>query len=359
MKNISKTFIIIVVFFVAVASTIAAIQMSPYHKGESSDHFDGTRFLNKEPDHGILDHLRWLWEMETVEWPEWIDDPPQAAPEAKVAGNVMRVTYINHATVLIQIGGINILTDPIWSARAGPVSWLGSKRIRAAGVKMEDLPDIHIILISHDHYDHLDIPTLKSLTTDNRPVILAGLGMRRHLKDCSDVVELDWWEEYHHKSGTKITFVPSRHNSGRGIFDKNKTLWGGYVIEKSQKRLLFLGDTGFGEFLEELATRFDYFDLAILPIGNYEKRWFMKSEHMNPDDAVKAHEMLNVEQSVGIHYATFDEHPEQSIHAHERDLKEALKKHGIPESRFWILEFGEGRELSTQPQGIRPEIKKG
>ncbi len=334
------------------------VKGSSYWQGPPSDHFKENRFINNEPDNTFSDHLKWLWEMETVEWPEWIDDPPQASSVAQVTVNRMRITYINHATVLIQIGGINILTDPIWSARAGPVSWLGSKRIRAAGVKMEDLPDIHIILISHDHYDHLDIPTLKRLTIDNKPVILAGLGMRVHLKDFSGVVELDWWEEYRHKSGTKITFVPSRHNSGRGIFDKNKTLWGGYVIKESQKRLLFLGDTGFGEFFEKLATKFDYFDLAILPIGNYEKRWFMKSEHMNPDDAVKAHKMLNVEQSVGIHYATFNEHPEQSIHAHEKDLKEAIKKHGIPESRFWILEFGEGRELSTRLQGIRPEIKK-
>ena len=141
----------------------------------------------------------------------------------------------------------------------------------------------------------------------------------------------------------KITFIPSRHNSGRGIFDNNKTLWGGYVIEGLAGKVLFMGDTAFGEFLKEIGEKFDRFRLAILPIGSYEKRWFMKNQHMNPDDAVKIHKMLKVTQSMGVHFGTFAEHTEQTIDAHEKDLKVALEKYDVQESEFWVMKFGEGK----------------
>jgi L-ascorbate metabolism protein UlaG (beta-lactamase superfamily) len=326
---------------------VSSIQGCSYYKGPPSDHFDGSCFFNKEPDNTFFDHIKWLWEMETVEWPEWIDDPPQPPPIAHVNEGKLRITYINHATVLIQMDGVNILTDPIWSERASPISWIGTKRVRAPGVKMEDLPDINIILISHDHYDHLDIPSLKQLVEIHQPIILVGLGVKRQLESIgwNDIIELDWWEEYIYSTGTKITFVPSRHNSGRGIFDKNKTLWGGFIIEGFVGDVIFMGDTAFGEFLKEIKKKFTHFRLAILPIGSYEKRWFMKTQHMNPDDAVRGHQMLEVNQSVGFHFGTFKEHPEQTIDAHEEDLKVALEKYNVPKSEFWLLKFGEGREV--------------
>jgi L-ascorbate metabolism protein UlaG (beta-lactamase superfamily) len=285
--------------------------------------------------------------METVEWPDWIDDPPQAPPVAAVKKGELRITFINQATTLIQMDGINILTDPIWSERAGPFSWMGSKRVRAPGVRMEDLPNINIILISHDHYDHLDLSTLEKLFEKHQPVVLVGLGVKRRLESVkqNDVIELDWWHEYTYSAGFKVTFVPSLHGSGRGLFSGNRTLWGGFVIECPSSRVLFMGDTAFGDFLIEIKEKFPHFDLAILPIGNYEKRWFMKTEHMNLDDAVRVHKMLNVIKSVGIHFGTFKEHPEQAIDAHERDLQIALEKYNIPESDFWVLRFGEGQEV--------------
>ncbi|MCP4667455.1 MAG: hypothetical protein GY849_13920 [Deltaproteobacteria bacterium] len=326
---------------------LMSFQGCNYYQGPPSDHFDGSRFFNKEPDHTFFDHIKWVWEMKTVEWPEWIDDPPQPPPMAHVKNGALRITYINHATVLIQMDGVNILTDPIWSDRAGPLSWVGGKRVRAPGIKMEDLPDIDVILISHDHYDHLDIKSLRQLYENHQPHILVGLGVKSRLKSIRgmNIHELDWWQEYICSTGTRITFVPSRHNSGRGIFDKNKTLWGGFVIEGLAGSVLFMGDTAFGEFLKEIKKEFNHFRLAILPIGSYKKRWFMKTQHMNPDDAVRAHKMLEVAQSVGIHFGTFKEHPEQTIHAHENDLKAALAKYHIPESEFWILKFGEGRDV--------------
>ena len=318
-----------------------------YYHGPPSNHFDGSRFFNKEPDHTSFEHIIWLWEMETIEWPEWIDDPPQPPPIARVKKGELRITYINHATVLIQMDEINILTDPIWSERVGPVSWAGPKRVRAPGIQMEDLPKIDIILISHDHYDHLDISSIEKLFEKHRPIILTGLGVKDRLESIGrdNIIELDWWQEYFFSKDTKITFIPSRHNSGRGIFDNNKTLWGGFVIESSAGDVLFMGDTAFGDFLKEIEKKFTHFRLAILPIGSYEKRWFMKNQHMNPDDAVRVYKMLKVRQSVGIHFGTFEEHPEQTIDAHEKDLKVALEKHNVPESEFWILKIGEGKEV--------------
>lgn len=286
--------------------------------------------------------------METVEWPEWIDDPPQPAPPEYVTGERLRVAYINHATVLIQADSINILTDPIWSMRAGLVSWLGVKRVRAPGVKMEDLPKIHFILISHDHFDHFDIPTLKGLVQKDQPVIIAGFGVEKLLKSngFSRVIALDWWQKYAQQAlNLKITFVPALHSSGRMVFMNNKTLWGGFVIELPAGKIYFAGDTGFGDFIEAIKARFSNFRLTIFPIGNYEKRWFMKNQHMNPDDAVQAHRLLESKQSAGIHFGTFAEHPEQSVDAHEKDLRAALEKHNIAQSEFWILKFGEGKDV--------------
>lgn len=321
---------------------------SSSYQGPESDHFDGTHFFNEETDHSFSDMVKWWWEMETVEWPEWINDPKQPPPPARVDSNTIRVTYINHATVLIQVGSLNILTDPVWSLRAGPVSWLGVKRVRAPGVALEELPRIDYILISHDHYDHLDLPTLRKLVEHHQPRILTGLGVKKFLagQDILNVEELDWWQEYEcPKTGYRFSFVPAIHNSGRSPWTGNRTLWGGYIINGSVGQIYFAGDTGFGDFVDDISRRFSDIKLAILPIGSYEKRWFMKSQHMNPDDAVKTHQILGADQSMGIHYGTFAEHPEQTIDAHEQDLAEALKTYQIQPGQFWVLKFGEGRTL--------------
>ena len=327
-------------------SGLAACACSVTHDGPISDHYDGSVFFNKEPDHSFTDMVKWLWEMETETWPEWIEDPKQPPPMKNVKMGELRVTFINHATVLIQMDGINILTDPIWSFRASPVTWAGPKRVRAPGVSLDDLPKIHYILISHDHYDHLDLPTLKRIELSHHPKILAGLGVKSLFltHKINKVVEMDWWQAHLIEDGDlTITFVPARHNSGRWPFMKNKTLWGGFVIDGPNGQVYFAGDTAFGAFLDAIAEKFQQIRLAILPIGSYEKRWFMKTQHMNPEDAVLAHKILNAQQSLGVHFGTFAEHPEQTIDAHEKDLSEALEKHKLPSSRFWVLKFGEGK----------------
>ena len=318
------------------------------YTGPISDHFDGERFYNDIPDHTFGAMVKWLWEMKTATWPEWVDDPVQPRPVEKVDDGKLRVTYINHATILIQMDGLNILTDPIWSNRAGPFSWLGTKRVRAPGVKMEDLPRIDVILISHDHYDHLDLPTLHTLCTRDQPLILTGLGVKPFLESngLSNVIQLDWWQEHVcESSNMKFVFVPALHTSGRRIFEENSTLWGGFIMEGNSARVYFAGDTGYGGFLDKIKERYAGFRLTIFPMGNYEKRWFMKNQHMNPDDALRAHVLLGSQQSVGMHFSTFVEHPEQAIDAHEKDLLEALKQHNVPASEFWILKFGEARDV--------------
>ncbi|MDM8523205.1 MBL fold metallo-hydrolase [Desulfococcaceae bacterium HSG8] len=330
-------------------SILAAIYLSACgaaYKGPVSDHFDGSEFYNPEPSgHSFTDMLKWFWEMDTVDWPDQIEDPEQPAPPEKVGKGDLRVTFINHATLLIQMDNLNILTDPVWSKRVGPTSWLGPERVRAPGVPMENLPRIDYVLISHDHYDHLDKPTIEKLVRRDSPVFLVGLGVSSHLDDegISHIEEMDWWQSFTPgDTDLTFTFVPARHQSGRGPFSENATLWGGYVIESPGGQVYYAGDTAFGKFVRDIGRRFTRIKLAILPIGSYEARWFMKNQHMNPDDAVQAHMILKAAQSVGMHFGTFAEHPEQTVDQHEHDLADALKKYNIPRSEFRVLQFGEG-----------------
>ena len=350
----------IILIFVSIFIYIAIEGCSASYKGPPSEHFDGSRFFNKEPDHTFSDMIKWAWEMETVDWPEWIEDSKQPPPVKKVTTEELRVTFINHATVLIQVGNLNILTDPVWSFRVGPVSWVGVKRVRKPGVSLDDLPGIDYVLISHDHYDHLDLKSLKQIVESYNPKILVGLGLKKFLSSHGilNVVELDWWQDYSPGGSDKMfTFVPTIHNSGRWPLMGNMTLWGGFVIDSKVGQIYYAGDTAFGDFLNSIGRRFKKIRIAILPIGSYEKRWFMKSQHMNPDDAVKAHIILGSHQSVGIHFGTFAEHPEQTIDAHEKDLDKALKKHNIPSAQFWVLKFGEGRLVPIpKTQGRNGEV---
>jgi len=345
---VSKTIQSLLIIVTGLLMILGLCACSMGYKGPVSDHFNGNRFFMEGSDHSFGDMVKWMWEMETVEWPEWIDDPVQPPPPATVAKGELRVTFVNHATMLLQADELNILTDPIWSSKAGPFSWMGVKRIRNPGVAFENLPKIDLILISHDHYDHLDLPTLTKIAQRDDPMILTGLGLKQYLEGHGilKTVELDWWQKYQPKnSELTITFVPSLHNSGRWPLLGNKSLWGGYIISNRQGNIYFAGDTGYGDFVDRINERFDRFRLTILPIGSYEKRWFMKNQHMNPDDAVKTHLALKSMQSVGIHYGTFAEHPEQTVDAHEKDLAKALDERKIDKSRFWVLQFGEGRNV--------------
>ena len=303
----------------------------------------GSRFKNPErQSHGFADVLKWLFNRKRARWPKWIDSKPGPAPVFRVTGNEVRVTFVNHSTLLIQVDGLNFLTDPIWSDRAGPVSFVGAKRIRAPGLNFEELPPIDAVLVSHNHYDHMDIQTLKALEKKSSPLFLTGLGNRKFLKKkgLRRVEELDWWEKTSLSNGRGVFFVPAQHFSGRMPWNIDKSLWGGFVIQSSHGQIYFAGDTGFGKFVEEIHQNFSNIKVALLPIGAYEPRWFMSPIHMDPADAVHAHQILKPGLSIGIHIGTFHL-ADEGIDAPAEQLEKNLGENGVNRGEFIVLDPGE------------------
>lgn len=311
---------------------------------DRNGNFDGERYHNQAPfpEHGFLGLLQWKLSFDEVKWPDWIESQPQRVPEQRVTGDRLSVTFINHSTVLIQYQGVNILTDPIWNKRASPLQIAGPKRVRNPGVRMEDLPPIDLILISHNHYDHLDIDTLRSLSGWFAPTVLIGLGNTPALQETGleTIHELDWWESFRYQ-GLEIVFTPTQHFSARGLFDKMKSLWGGFVIASPAGNVYFAGDTGTCPHYEQLRQRYKEFRVALLPIGGYEPRWFMKGAHMNPAEAVEAHKTFNAQVSIGIHFGTFASLTDEGIDQPLIDLEVALKEAEVNPDRFITLGFGE------------------
>src|ERR1700745_980586 len=271
-------------------------------------HFDGRRFYNPDAPQarGFLDGLRWKLTSHPEPSPPFIEDVVPSVPPRSVNAGQVRVTMVNHSTVLVQCSGFNLLTDPIWSERASPLSWVGPKRRRRPGVRMEDLPPIDAVLISHNHFDHLDLPTLRRLATRGRStsVVAARCASLLRSQRVESVHELDWGESKA-ISGVTIHCVPALHFSARGILDRNKTLWWGYVIEYPESLVYFAGDTSFGSHFDQIREKFGSPQLALLPIGAYEPRWVMSPVHMTPEEAVRAHEILGAKTSIAIHHGTF------------------------------------------------------
>ena len=270
-------------------------------------HFDGKRFFNPGAPQARawLDVFRWKFSSRPEPSPRFVADVEPSKPPSSVNGNELRVTLINHSTLLFQYSGFHILTDPIWSERASPLASIGPRRRRNPGVKWEDLPRIDIVLLSHNHYDHLDLGTLRRLAGRGPCEFVVPRGVSPLLRSQSigPIHELDWGESLP-LAGTTIHSVPALHFSARGIFDRNKTLWCGYVIE-TDRLVYFAGDTAFGDHFAQIRERFGSPDLALLPIGAYEPRWFMSPVHMGPEDAVRAHRILGAKTSIAIHHGTF------------------------------------------------------
>ena len=271
-------------------------------------HFDGKRFYNPNARQarGLLDAIRWKLTSRPEPSPRFISDVEPSVPPRGVDGSGLRTTLVNHSTVLLQQAGSNILTDPIWSERASPVRWAGPRRRRKPGVSWEDLPPIDAVLISHNHYDHLDLPTLRRLAARGGSTFVVPVGTARLLRseNIGSANELDWGESLT-LAGCTIHCVPAQHFSSRGIFDRNRTLWCGYVIECRQRLVYFAGDTGFGNHFAGIREKFGPPHLALLPIGAYEPRWFMSPIHMAPGEAIRAHEILGAGASIAIHHGTF------------------------------------------------------
>jgi L-ascorbate metabolism protein UlaG (beta-lactamase superfamily) len=312
---------------------------------DKSDHFDGRRFMNPaglqpQPFTAVPRMLR---ERRTP-WPQHIDVRPRQPPSLDGARAV--VTFIGHATFLIQTAEANILTDPMYGERAGPMNVFGPRRVRPPAVRFDDLPPVSLVLLSHNHYDHCDLRTLRMLRRrfDPKVVTPLGNGALVNTTGISRVVELDWWQDTRTAAST-ITLTPARHFSARTPLDRNRALWGGFLLESGGVRLFFAGDTAYGGFFHDVRQRLGPIDLALLPIGAYEPRWFMQSVHMNPDEAVQAHLELGATESIGMHFGTFQLTTE-GIDDPLRDLADARVARHVAPSRFRTLDFGESVRLA-------------
>lgn len=319
---------------------------SSVEKRSLSDHSDGHRFYNPtHPEmHGLWTVLKFLVSAKPAPWPEFVENHPDSHLDCGLVSDQAAVTFVNHATVLIQLAGYNILTDPIWSERASPLSWIGPKRVREPGIAFEELPRIDLVVVSHNHYDHMDLDTLKRLSERFAPRILVPLGDKALIESAgiNRVEELDWWETFELTPETHVIFTPTQHFSSRGLFDRNKSLWGSYIIRHREHLIYFGGDAGYSTHYAEINARFGPVNLAFLPIGAYEPNWFMGPVHMNPAEAVKAHRDLASRQSVAIHFGTF-RMTEEAIDRPVLDLKAALASQGVAEDDFAVLEEGRTR----------------
>ncbi len=268
-------------------------------------------------------------------WPQHVPNPAFPPPPAAVAPGTVAVTFVGHATFLIRLPGASILTDPVFSQRCSPVQWAGPRRVRAPGVALADVPRPDVVLLSHNHYDHMDLPSLRVLQRRFGMPVVTLLGNTRHLRGLGiAATELDWWDMT--ALGTmRITATPARHFSARTPFDRNRALWGGFMIEADGGRVLFAGDSGAGPHWAEIHARLGAPDVALLPIGAYEPRWFMAPVHMDPAEAVQAHHDLQARQTVGMHFGTF-QLTDEAIDAPERALAEARGN-----AAFTTLGFGE------------------
>jgi L-ascorbate metabolism protein UlaG (beta-lactamase superfamily) len=250
----------------------------------------------------LIDVLRWKLTSRAETSPEFVADNLRPDLATPVAPHEIRITMVNHSTVLIEQAGRTILTDPVWSKRASPVSWTGPKRHRASGIVFPDLPKIDIVLISHNHYDHFDTRTLRQLAAHHSPAIIVPLGLGALVRKLGfrRVEELDWWAE-----ALSIRSVPALHFSARGLFDRNRTLWCGYTFETPAGMVYFGADTAFGSHFEQIRERLGSPRIALLPIGAFEPRWFMQTVHMSPAEALEAYRVLGARESIAIHHGTF------------------------------------------------------
>lgn len=318
-------------------------------KSPQTDHGDGKTFHNDPPVQvSPWDVLKWQFTRESHPWPEKIHVAPSHPDLSVVSG--IRATWVGHATVLVQSPGLNLLTDPVWSKRVGPWSWVGSARRAQPAVAFEDLPRIDAVLVSHDHYDHLDMPTLERLAKERSPLAIAPLGTADLVKKAGfeKVVALDWWQSAPLPSGDTVTLVPAVHHGIRWPWDRNTRLWGGFVITTKSGSIYFAGDTGDGPHFDEIGKRFGPIDLALLPIGAFLPRWFMHRQHIGPAEAALAAKRLGAKTSMAIHWGTFrlaDDGYREAV-----DSLHAVLARDPSSPDFRVIELGQRVDLpSTQP----------
>jgi len=290
------------------------------------------------------DLLKWQMEGNRARWPRRVENRSYPPPPRRVEGDALKATWIGHSTVLLQTAGLNILTDPFLSTRASPVQFAGPKRVRPAALAAESLPPIDLILLSHNHYDHMDLPALRRIARHHAAHVVTPHGNAKWVRRASSAFRIDelGWGQSVSVSGLTIHLTPALHWSKRGLFDANTALWGAFVVEAPGGNIYFAADTGYGtgSTFSDIRDRFGPPRLSLLPIGAYEPRWFMHPQHMNPEEAVLAHKALQSRASIAIHHGTIqltDEAIDAPVHA----LSAALTEHSIDPARFLVPDAGE------------------
>ncbi|WP_439572364.1 MBL fold metallo-hydrolase [Phreatobacter sp.] len=325
-----------------------AAERRPFYTGPLSDHFDGTRFFDPHgsPPKAFTDLLRWQFGGDRrASWPASWPGPGADRPPPRVDDDSLRLSYVGHASVMLQTRGLNILFDPVWSERVSPVSFAGPKRVNAPGIAFEDLPKIDLVLVSHGHYDHLDVSTLSRLHAAHAPRVITPLGQDLVMKGHDPAIRAeahDWGARLEVGNGVAVHLAPMRHWSARGLFDRNKALWAAFVLEMAAGHVYHIGDTGYGDghHFREARRRFGGFRLAILPIGAYEPRWFMRDQHMNPDEAVQVMIDSGARRALAHHWGTV-QLTNEGIEEPRDALVQALAARAIDRDRFRALRPGE------------------
>lgn len=324
-----------------------------YYKGAVSDHYDGKTFSNYTENHhrGIMEFLEWRLFSKRAVWPQHMDNKSEDIPPLKVEGSNIRVSMIGHATLLIQTQGLNFITDPVYSERAGPFDIMGPIRVLEPGVKFDNLPKIDAILLSHNHYEHMDTATLKRIVERDQAPIITPLGndviLRRQGINTS-IYTMDWNQIHSITPEVNIILTPAEHWSSRYGLDKNRALWGGFIVQAPGGNVYFAGDTGYGDggIFRSIKERYGTPKIAILPIGAYEPRWFMKIVHLNPKDAVLAFIDLGKPKTLGMHFGVF-QLTDEAYDSPVQELNKALDDLALGDkAKFTPMLPGEILEMS-------------
>lgn len=317
------------------------LSTKPY-MGPVSNHFNGKRFKNPSgrSAKGFKDVFKYMLKRDKDRWTKIQSPHYRMEPIVKADINQIQYTFINHSTFLLQINGVTILTDPIFSKYCSPLPLPPMRRYRPPGVSLDLLPKIDIVLVSHNHYDHMDRESIMEIEKKWNPRFITSLGNKDTLENmgATSVTELDWWQSLE-VEGINITSTPANHFSSRGTFDRNTSLWCGFVLAYANKKVYFLGDSGYSDVFKEIGERLGPMDLSLIPVGAYMPRWFMSPIHISPEESVQVHLDVRSKKSVAMHFGTFalaDDNPERAI----EDLKKGRLSKGVSDTEFTVVEEG-------------------